>query len=565
MLTHHRFERYFDHWLSLPPEDALWTEAGFITNYTHLGDGGTQTMLEDWQVLVANNPAGYSWLDKSRQIGFSWIEAMKKLARSYLIPKIYTRKYLGIFLSLNQDEAKEKIFYLLGAHDTLPNWLKKGPLKLIRASTEEIQFANGARVYSYPAKAVRGKAGADVTADEFAHIPKVKSVYEGTTASTIRAKGLTGAAITVGSTPLTDSDLFFQIGNDPAQFKTYNGNRYYVRWWDSLAICRDPRGARRAAEAESWLSRTDYDSVQERVERFGSERLQQEFGSLPLESFLQEYEGVFGANKNAFIPYSLLVNAQVTAWPQVMYVRDGDKHALSLMADVWPEITRALRMVPEGGMIWAGYDVARVRDYAALVLMSPVAVGGEIKAAVLGRFLFKNVPFPVQRNLLMRLMQDGRIVKLRIDATGMGGPIAEDLKAHWGESRVEPVIFTNPAKLAMASRLKVLYEQDAILTGGDREIVRQTAAIQKTVTASQNIVIGGATEDSHSDLFWAMALAAEHLLLTTETAGPVAAKREEARMEREQSLSETQQLREEMAQWRQSRWRRDEGEGDERG
>lgn len=550
MQTGLQFESYFQKYQNLSPSLAIWTEAGFITVNTNLGINGGPTVLEDWQTFLLNDASGYSWWGKSRQVGFSWAEAMKKLARSYLIPTVYSRPYLGIFLSLNQDEAKEKIFYVLSAWATLPKELRDGPLRLIRESTDALEFANGSRILSYPAKAVRGKAGADVTLDEFAHIPKVKSVYEGTTASTIR--GSSGnAGITIGSTPLTESDLFYEIGHNPAQYRSFSGHRHFVRWWDSAAICRNVIGARRASVAESWLSRPTYDDVQDRVYRFGTARLNEEFGSLPLESFQQEYESAFGANKNAFIPYGVLVESQEPEWPQVMYLRDRKSSDVSLMDDVWPEIERALKLAGDMGC-WIGYDVARKHDYAALIIAAPMLwTAGEtpiVRAAVLGRFLFRDIPFHLQEMILDRLLGDHRVNRLRIDATGQGMTISENLQRKWGEIRVEMVTFTNPSKLAMASRLKQMFESHQVLMTGDREMLRQIASVEKTVTASGNIVIGGSTDDSHADIFWALCLALETMPMTTESGDQIGAVSLENLNEKDESMKKIE-LREELNHW----------------
>lgn len=546
------FEKYHRDFQAMPLNVAIWTEAGFITVNTNLGPNGSPTVLEDWQTFLLNSSSGYMWWGKSRQVGFSWAEAMKKLARCYLIPKIYARKYLGIFLSLNQDEAKEKIFYVMSAWATLPKELREGPLRLVRESTDALEFANGSRILSYPARAVRGKAGADITLDEFAHIPKVKTVYEGTTAATIRGSG-GSAAITIGSTPLTESDLFYEIGHNLTQYRSFGGHRFFVRWWDSAAICRDVIGARRASVAESWLSRNDYESVDERVKRFGTERLNQEFGSLPLESFLQEYEAAFGANKNAFIPYGVLVDAQEPEWPQVMYIRDRTNGDIGLMDDVWPQVERALKMAGDIGC-WLGYDVARKHDFAALVIAAPITYGSgndaRVKAAVLGRFLFRNIPFHLQEEILERLLRDHRVNRLRIDATGQGMTISENLQRRWGDIRVEMITFTNPAKLTMASRLKQMFESHDVLMTGDREMLRQVASVEKTVTASNNIVIGGSTDNSHADLFWALALALETMPMSTETEAPMGAFSEEKENERDETMT-TIQLRDEMNAWSQ--------------
>ena len=513
MLTHDKYQRYGDLWLERDPNELMVTESGWITAHTHLGEEGGNTQLEDWQAFLVDSPEPYNWWAKSRQVGFSWAAALKKLARSHLIPRLEGRPYLGIFLSLNQDESKEKIHYLRAAHDTLPRYLREGKLKLTADSKEAVEFANGSRVFSFPAKAPRGKSKADLTLDEFAHIPNVEQVYRGSTAAGIRAK-VGSAQVSIGSTPLGDIGLFHEIGHSEKGYKTYHGNRYWVHWWDSQALCRDVRGARQAASDENWILHPDRSSVEERVQRYAGEKLKLEFDSVDLETFLQEYEAVFGANKNAFIPGELVREAVDPEFDGVMYQAVSLKSETQFRSELNLELARAYQHVPKGEAVWAGYDVARKHDWAALALFCPIRrvvspTETALKAVLIGRFLFRDIPYPWQERLLSDLLRDRRTYRVRIDSTGAGGPIAESLIEGWGETRVEAVPFTNPAKLSMGGRMKFLYEKGVILHTGDREVVRQVGSVQKNITPSGLISLEGTGQDHHADLFWAMALALE--------------------------------------------------------
>ena len=173
------FRAALDGFLETPEDSITLTEAGWISAYTRLGPNGTNTLLEDWQILAANNPSLYQYWAKSRQVGFSWIQALQKLARAHIMPDLYGKRYTAVFLSINMEEAANKIRYVQEAWDTLPAFLRNGPLKMVSETQKSIEFANGSRLISYPAKAVRGESGADIVMDVAAHMLQKRQPREG--------------------------------------------------------------------------------------------------------------------------------------------------------------------------------------------------------------------------------------------------------------------------------------------------------------------------------------------------------------------------------------------------
>lgn len=274
--------------------------------------------------------------------------------------------------------------------------------------------------------------------------------------------------------------------------------------------------------------------MRERVTRFGSENLRAEFDALPLEDFLQEYEVGFNAIADALIPYSLLQDAVDPDWEQYMY--DGKQVSTAEVVAVWGEATLALRRLGVE-QFWAGYDFARKRDQAVLVLVGAL----EGCAKVAARVILRDTSYETQEALLNLVARDPRCHKINIDVTGgMGASITEKLVRGWGETRVEGVNFTNTEKRYMASKILSIYSQRRMTHTGDREILRQAGAVRKKVSPTTgNVTYEGGGPDHHADVFWALALATRNLPLEGVFILVEGAKGHVAREEQEQHVDPT--------------------------
>src|SRR5690606_6060274 len=204
--------------------------------------------------------------------------------------------------------------------------------RLVVDSKTELSFeSNGttkriSRILSHPSKAPRGKKG-DVYLDELAHYVNDREVYRGSTALILRSNGqLTGC-----STPLGRRGIFWEIANEELR-KYPHHKRQFVPWWLCRFFCVDVTEAAKLAP---------FMPTEERVVQFGRPTLLEQFDSLPLEDFQQEFEGTFVDESYSFYPYELILPC--TSEDLVVY----------------DEPTSVKK--PEGRVV-AGFDVGRTRD-----------------------------------------------------------------------------------------------------------------------------------------------------------------------------------------------------------
>lgn len=164
--------------------------------------------------------------------------------------------------------------------------------------------------------------------------------------------------------------------------------------------------------------------------------------------------------------------------------------------------------------LFAGYDVAR-RGH-----LSVVWVWGRCGPLLrtLGVLRMRDVPYRDQHDAVRALMdadfaRDGdsplRVRRLAVDATGLGGQLAEDLERAF-RARAEPVTMTASVKDDLMSRLRKHVEGETItLPGGaaGEEIVADFASIRAEVTAAGNVrYVAEETDLGHADHAWAAAL-----------------------------------------------------------
>jgi len=275
-----RTEEEFQEW--------LMTEPGFVAALISYDD--EPVVLEAYQREFLANRSRFRWVNKSRQVGFSFLFALEALARCHL-----RSKHTAVFVSYNMDDAKEKVLTARQLHEELPLAYQK---RLVVDSKTELAFeSNGAtkrlsRILSHPSKAPRGKKG-DVYLDELAHYVNDREVYRGSTALILRSNGqLTGC-----STPLGRRGIFWEIANEELR-KYPHHTRQHVPWWLCRFFTTDVRAASDLA--------LDL-PTEERVERFGRPTLIEQFDSLPIEDFQQEFEGKFVDETYSFFPYELIL------------------------------------------------------------------------------------------------------------------------------------------------------------------------------------------------------------------------------------------------------------------
>ncbi|MBY6091064.1 terminase large subunit domain-containing protein [Maritimibacter alkaliphilus] len=159
----------------------------------------------------------------------------------------------------------------------------------------------------------------------------------------------------------------------------------------------------------------------------------------------------------------------------------------------------------QGGLCYVGVDIAARND---LFVIWVVEVVGDVlwTREIIAR---RRISFAEQDQLLAEVFKRYRVVRCRMDQTGMGEKPVEDAKRRHGEGRVEGVLFSTAAKLDMATSLKEsMQDRKTRLPAGDVVLRADLHSIksQVGVTGTRRLIADG-DSDGHADRFWAGAMA----------------------------------------------------------
>ncbi len=444
--------------------DWLGTELGFLTGIGHYNE--EPIVLEPYQVAFLRSQRKYRWVEKARQVGYSFLFACEAVARCHL-----RDAHTSVMVSYNLEDAKEKVNYARQLAEELPLAFRK---KLVTDSKTELGFLSNAaskrvsRIISNPSKAPRGKKG-DLYLDELAHYGNDREVYKGSTALILRSRGqLTGC-----SSPLGRRGIFWEIARQ--ELRPYRAFwRQRVAWW----LCRffSTDVARAATEAPLM-------TTEQRVRAFGTKDIQDQFDSLFLQDFQQEFELSFCDESYSFYPYELLLPCTSD---DVAVTEDFGRLS-----------------APKGRLI-AGFDVGRKRD------LSELAIFEEHEGQKVCRLLrsYDRVPFADQEADLRRMLNTLPIGRLSIDQNGIGMHLAENLRRDFAQ--VAPETFSNESKEVWANDFKILLERHSIDLPKDRELVAQLHSIKRRLTPSGKPSFDVESDEvsrGHADRAWAVILA----------------------------------------------------------
>lgn len=160
----------------------------------------------------------------------------------------------------------------------------------------------------------------------------------------------------------------------------------------------------------------------------------------------------------------------------------------------------------QGGPCFIGVDIAARNDLFVIWVVEQV---GDVlwTREIVAR---RRISFAEQDALLDDVFRRYRVIRAKIDQTGMGEKPVEDAQRRHGTSRVEGVLFTGANKLGMATVLKERFQDRKLrIPAGDVVLRSDLHAIksQVGVTGQRRLIADGET-DGHADRFWAAALAA---------------------------------------------------------
>ncbi|MHC5054358.1 MAG: phage terminase large subunit family protein [Planctomycetota bacterium] len=462
-----------------PDEYRRWlaTTPGFIQAATRVDD--RRTRLAPYQVRHLRDGSKFRACEKARGVGFSFICAAEALARAHLCRGDYT----AIFVSINLEEAVEKVRYANMLYDSMPlAWRKK---KVVDNKTA-VEFVDStgrrrSRLISHPCKDPRGRHKADVYLDEFAHYGhKQRAIYVASVPVVSRGD----RQLTIGSTPLVAGDLFHEIMHPEGKKRYEMFSRQSVPWWLCPDLCTDVRRARAEAPAMDTASR---------IEAFARPTLADIFHSLDVGEFRQEYELAFPDESQTYFPYELIFSC----------VSD----------ELTPAASVDRLFASTKGDLYAGFDVGRTRNTSELVVL-------ERKPKRLiyryGRSFDRSRFKDQEAHLRKMLRRSRRLKRLCIDRHGIGMNMAENLHSEF-RSSVEGVAMIGPVKESLAVGLHIVLENEEISIPRDRELIAQVHSIKKSSTnAGYSRYDTETNAKAHADVLWALALAVHAAGITRE-------------------------------------------------
>lgn len=426
---------------------------------------------EPFQVAHLNDDGPLRIEDKSRQIAWSFTMAAEAIANAFLHGES------TVFVSINLDEAKEKVRYAKQVRANLDLHPSIIVPKLIADSVLRLEFDNGARILSLPSKPPRGKAKFHIVLDEFAHVAEDRAIY--TAAMPVISKG---GRVRIGSSPMGASGMHWEISQQ--ELRAYPGyTRVQTPWWCVRAFCKDG------------ILPTDAEGMEteERVGRYGNDRIRLIFGNMPLDDFQQEYECVIVDESISYFTWELIrknQDANLKSW----HVKHPDDVA-PVVAEIKRAVGRDIELVLVGGV-----DVGRKKHLTEIILVGAVTVMPVRLMVSLDR-----VKFDVQETCLRYLMNALPIVAMLIDENGLGMQLAENLEI---DTVAQAVTFTNASKALWATELKIQMERANVPLPCDKELAYQIHSIKQKITAAKNVVYDTeANEKHHADKMWALALA----------------------------------------------------------
>lgn len=309
----------------------------------------------------------------------------------------------------------------------------------------EIRLPNGVRVIGLPANPMTARGfTGDVFLDEFAMHREDREIWAAVFPTVLRGEG----ELDVASTPKGMGNVFSDL----------RGNREFEHSTVTL-----------------------YEAIAQGLD-LDAERIRRSMGDDAL--FRQEFLCEFLDEAGSFLTYEQIApceDAAVSKKPA--WERLDDRETVAFV----------------------GVDVGRRRDLTVMWVLAREADG---RLATLGVIEMRNEPFRRQYEMLKRLLASRGVRRCCVDASGVGGAMAEAAQEDFGESRVEALVFSCRVKDSLATRLKRAIEDRAVRLPADESIRNDLHSVRWDVTAGEaGRFVVSAGGDSHADRFWALALA----------------------------------------------------------
>lgn len=409
--------------------------------------------------------------EKSRQIGWTWTSAYRLVRK-----KSQAKEQLDAWVT-SRDDFQAKLF--LEDCKSFANILQIGASEVgesiidhedgkKKSTAYSLTFSNALRIFSLSSNedAQAGKRG-DRILDEFGLHPRQRRLYG------IAYPGITwGGQMEIFSTHRGSHSYFNELVREVKEKGNPRGISFHrVTLEDALnegllykLQCKLPEGDERQQ-----MDETDYFNFVKA-------------GAGDEETFLEEYMCVPSDDAGAFLSFELI---------------DGVKY---LHGIPWEKDLEELT-----GEVYIGVDIGRRKDYTVIWVLEKVA--GLWLTRLVEKLPRGKVTFSEQKKIITDIFRRSRCRRMRIDETGIGMNIAEDLKKLLG-NQVEPVTFTIGNKEEMAYAVRNAMEDKNLRIPDDREITAAFRKIRKEHTSGgHERFIADDNKDGHADEFWALGLA----------------------------------------------------------
>jgi len=479
------------------------TIPGFIEGLTNTYDEPTK--LYSYQIAFMMEQSIFKIVNKARQVGMSFCISGASLARAHL-----QNNYKAIYISINREEASNKIEFARMLFDSMPSALQKKKIVDNKFSLvfESPDGKHRTSLISLAQRAPRGPGyNVDVFLDEFAHFQWPHEIYIASLPIITRGNG----SISALSTPLGNKGDFFDIWTDVDAFAEFK--RFEIPWWICPELCIDLKKALKYAPKML---------TEERLKNFGTKKLIQIYRSLDTIDFQQEYECSFIDEATAYFPLSL-IHLNLFSYDEDNWIREIDldvydknkyyaetkypKINLKCYKTV-EELLEAIQSQKISKNLYGGFDIGRKHDTSELCVIEEIPIGNAVLKIARLYLTLRNVLFKEQEAILDDLLSKDVLEKLCMDATGLGMNMSENLGNKY--RIVESVEFTNAIKAKMVKKVKIFFEDIRLLLPDDYDLVKQIHSIRRTITENSNEKFDTDKVKRlghHADRFWATALA----------------------------------------------------------
>lgn len=428
-----------------------------------------------YQADVIHDTASLVIVEKGRQIGLSYGVSYKAVRLA--APK---NAKLDVFV-MSRDEMQSKLFLLyckrwarvlnFAAEDLGEQVINRDK----DISAHVLRFANGLCIYCVSSNpdAIVGKSG-HVILDEFALNKEQRTLY-----AVAKPVIQWGGTLTIISTHRGVGTVFNELIKDIKE----RGNKM---GWSLHTI-----PIQRAVE-EGIVEKINAATGKEESRADFLARLERE--CIDLEQWQQEYCCIPADESQAFITYAMISACEQaeTTHREFAYLKAC------------------------GNPVRLGFDVARTTHLSVIDVEEKV---GDVFVERM-RIEMRNKTYSDQEAEFDRLMTLPDVIAA-IDATGLGGQLAENAVKRHGPYRVLPVKFTLQSKSDLAYPLRSAHEDRALRYPKDELLRNDLRGIKKELLPGGGERFVGEAADSHCDRFWSKALALFAGKAPTEIGGEV--------------------------------------------